>query len=330
MRRWILILMAACSGGGNGSSLTFDQYETEATSAYCTYLANCGLFPDAATCEESNNGLITVSDPSLSEAIAMGRVAFDGNNAAACLAAFSSESCDETMARVSPAACDDVIAGTVGSGGICAIGEECISQVCDVPSCQQACCQGTCVGGTAPAPQPTGAACNGDESCVPGDYCDFQMATCQPYVAAGSACTDSLACAPGYGCAGTPLVCKTLPATGAACPDNACANIGEHCGSAGTCVKDGLPDDSCASNSDCSQYFPCDLPTMKCAKGPSVGEPCPEGTCFDANTFCTDGLGSASPVCAPAGSDGTTCTATNQCTSGHCDNGLCDTPAACD
>jgi Dickkopf N-terminal cysteine-rich region len=329
MRRWIFVVMAAC-GTDNGGSITFAQYESQAATAYCSYLAKCGLFPDAATCEQANTGIITVADPSLAEAIAQGRVAFDGDDAAACLSQFSNESCDQTMSRVSPTICNEIVSGTVGSGGMCAIDQECISQACDVPSCEQACCQGTCVGGTAPALQPTGAPCTSDESCVAGDYCDSQADMCAPYVAAGSACADSFACAPGFGCAGTPLVCKTLPGTGAACPDGVCANVGEHCGSAGTCVKDGLPGDSCVTNSDCSEFFTCDPSTMQCMKGPSLGEPCPDGTCFDANTFCTDELGSATPTCAAAGSDGATCNSIDQCISGNCDNNVCDTPAACD
>ncbi|HEY1549715.1 MAG TPA: Dickkopf N-terminal cysteine-rich domain-containing protein [Kofleriaceae bacterium] len=328
MRRTLLVLLVACSSN-SGGSLTYEQYETQALSTECAYLAKCGLFPDTSTCEQGYGSFIIVDDPSLMAAIDDGRVTFDGGKASQCLAQFAAESCDQTMSREDPSVCEHVISGTVGGGSACALDEECISQVCDIPSCELACCPGTCVGSNAPAPLATGSACSDDEQCIAGDYCDFQSGECQPYIAAGSACTDSFACALGYGCAGTPLICKALPGTGAACPDNVCANVGEHCGSGGTCIKDGLPGDSCATGSDCSEFFPCDASTLKCKQAPGLGEPC-TGDCFAAGTFCTDALGSASPVCAPAGSDGATCTETNQCLSSHCDNGVCDTPATCD
>ncbi len=328
MRRWIVILCAAC-GSNNGGSITYDQYAAQIESDYCSYLVRCGLFPDVATCESANHGVDFAPDPSTTAAIDMGRIAFDGTKAASCLAAFTASSCDQTMTRGTPAACTNIVSGTVGSGGECALDAECISQACEVPNCTMACCQGTCAGGTAPSELATGMPCSTDDECVSGDFCDSQMGACEPFHAAGSACNDSFACALGYACAGAPEACMTLPGTGSACPNSACANIGDHCGSAGICVHDGLPGDACTTNADCSPFFLCDTTTMQCAQGPGIGSSCEATQCFDANTYCTSETGSASPVCAPAGSDGAPCNFTDQCLSGHCDGSACDTPAVC-
>jgi hypothetical protein len=328
MRRWLLLLIAACGSDGGGS-VSYDQFAAQFDSAYCEYEVRCGLFPDQATCESANNGLTIVSDPSVGSAIAAGKIVFDGAAASRCLSEFAASSCDQTQARQTPADCLAVAHGTVGSGGACAASAECISQVCEIPSCSMACCQGTCLGDAPPSQAPTNGACVTSSQCVAGDYCDLQTSTCQPFVAAGSACSEASACPPGYGCAGQPQVCKVLPGTGSACPDHICADVGDHCNGSGVCVHDGLPGDACTSSSDCSPFYQCDPSTMKCASGPRLGSACDSGTCFDAHTYCTGELGSAMPVCTPAGSDGAPCEFTDQCLSGHCNAGVCATPAVC-
>jgi hypothetical protein len=328
MRKWLLIAIAAC---GPNNQLTFEEYAAQAPGAYCAYFTRCGLFPDQATCEHTQLGIRFTADPNAAAAIGSGKINFDGGAAGACLAAISGLACNAALVSTTPPACFGVATGTVGSGGTCASNDECISQKCDVPSCPDACCQGTCVGGTAPVPGATGMPCGIGETtpaCVDGDFCNFQTGSCAPFIAEGSACMDTEQCAPGLGCVGTPLTCKQLPDTGAACPDHACANIGEHCGSAGTCVKDGLPGDTCTINSDCSPFFPCDS-TGHCATGPGLGQPCPMDRCFDVGTYCTSETGSAMPTCVAAGSDGAPCTQNDQCVSNTCTGSACMTPAAC-
>ena len=170
MRRWLLVLLCAACSSDHGGPVTYDQFEADVQTDFCSYLVRCGVFPDAATCEASNEGVEVVSDASTTAAIDMGRIAFNGAQASACLAAVGAASCDSTMSRATPAACTNIISGTVGSGSACALDAECLSQVCDVPSCTMACCQGTCVGGAVPTGLATGVPCSTNDQCVGGDF----------------------------------------------------------------------------------------------------------------------------------------------------------------
>lgn len=328
-----LLVLAGCGG-----SLTIDEYPTALRDAYCKYLTRCGAFPDVDTCQHANIGINIVIDPSDQQAVDKGKVLFDGGLAQDCLDAFGAQTCDSTdedgRSFVSQK-CRDIIKGTVGNGGACALGAECKSGVCNVPTCTMACCQGTCMGDAPPPPGGAGSACTSSSGCAVGFYCDFTNQVCAELKAAGTTCSGNTECAYGLGCAGTPMrTCKALPKLGEACPDGVCRDAGNYCNAAMQCAKIGLEGTACSGTvgGECSQFYPCDTQTMKCTKAPSAGQTC-TARCFDANTFCD--TGSAAPTCVSTRADGGACTTSSQCQSDHCDqgsgfgSGTCSTPAAC-
>ncbi len=135
--------------------------------------------------------------------------------------------------------------GTGGAGSACEDDVECKSNDCNEPDCGSACCVGTCVGDALPAPADAGSACVTSLSCKPGLYCapGPDTSTCKPIVGPGSDCDGAdFGCGSGFACSSAD-VCAPLPATGKPCPDSRCANIGDVCGSDGTCHLVGLAGD---------------------------------------------------------------------------------------
>ena len=333
MRRFSLLLAMAV---GCGSGLTIDEYPTAFRDAYCKYLTRCGSFPDVGTCQSANLGINLVIDPSSKAAVDKGKVIFDGNLAQDCLDAFGAQTCDQTDEdgrAFFPTKCRDIVKGTVGSGGACALDAECKSGVCDVPTATMACTQGTCTGDAPPAPGGAGSACTSSSGCAVGFYCDFTNQVCAELKAAGAMCNSTSECAYGLGCAGTTMrTCKALPKLGEACPDGVCRDAGNYCNSANQCAKIGLSGAACTNTTQCSSFYPCDTQAMQCTKAPSLGQAC-TSRCFEANTFCD--TGSAAPTCISTKPDGGSCTANSQCQSDNCDqgsgagSGTCTTAAVC-
>ena len=322
MMRWVLVCFVVSACGS--SSVSFSDYPDSFRDAYCRYLARCGVFPDASTCEHANTDLDLFIDASAQAAVDMGKVIFDGETAQKCLDQFGAQTCDTTdeSGRAFPAACDQIIHGTVDAGGACAFSEECTSGMCDIPACSMACCIGTCIGDAPPAPGGPGTACNTSSDCTNDSFCDFSlnMPVCTALRAAGETCHATTECAYGLGCAGTTtFTCKTLPTLGEPCPDRVCRDAGNYCNGDGVCAKLGLAGDACASAEDCSPAYPCDFTTMKCTQGPRTGEACDaDHRCFDADTFCD--TAAASPTCVKRRPDGGTCQSNSQCESHYCDD----------
>ena len=327
-----LIVLAGCGGG-----LTIDEYPTAFRNAYCKYETRCGAFPDIDTCEHANIGITLTIDPSSKEAVDKGKVIFDGNLAQDCLDAFGAQTCDTTDEDGRSfflVKCRDIVKGTVGDGGACALDAECKSGTCNIPTSTNTCPQGTCMGNAPPPLGGAGAACSTSSSCAVGFYCDFANQVCAELKAAGATCASTNECAYGLGCAGTTTrTCKTLPKLGEACPDGVCRDAGNYCNAANQCAKIGLEGAACAQGAgQCSTFYPCDLQTNKCTKAPGTGEAC-TGRCFDVNTFCD--TTSLTPTCVSTKADGGTCMTNSQCQSDHCDqgsgagSGTCSTPAAC-
>jgi hypothetical protein len=155
--------------------------------------------------------------------------------------------------------------------------------------------------------------------CVDGAYCAVD-GTCHAQLAAGAACNDYNACELGLTCSGltatTDGTCTTIPKLGEPCAGE-CAEIGLVC--RGTCVKAGLPGDACTVRGDCSLFYACD--GSQCVGYPTLGMPC-DVTCSDAS-WCN----TATMTCEPQHTNGTTCTANDQCASHYCDLTCMDVPA---
>lgn len=334
MRRWAWLLVVAACGGGSGS-VTIQEYPQAFKDAFCRYATRCGEFPDIATCESANIGFNLHIDPSSLAAVDMNKVIFNGDLAGKCLDEYGAQSCDTTdQDGRTFADCSNVVSGTVGSGGTCAINAECKSGTCNVPTCSMACCQGTCMGDAKPAPGGPGTMCTSSTQCSTGNYCDFTAMTCAALKTAGSTCQSTTECAYGLGCAGSTMrTCKALPKLGEACPDAVCRDAGQYCdATSSTCMKVGLSGASCTTALACSSYYPCDTTAMKCTKGPTSGQACTTSQrCFDADTFCD--TSAASPTCVMLRADGGACMSNSQCENNDCmlagSAGTCTTPAVC-
>lgn len=355
MRLVIALLLAAttasCIGDDDGDGSNYvvvTQIKQAYKEASCTYLANCGYFPDVETCvsaapTSSVGGSTPIDpDPNVVAAIGAGRVYYNGSNVKECFDALAARSCDKTdqSARVTPAACRNIITGTQHSGDACTIDEECISQQCSGGSNGTSCIMGTCIGDVAPTFElaQLDEQCSSNAQCVPGTYCDNLTQVCTLLKASGSSCQQDTECDYGLGCAGPvgSRTCATLPTVGMTCSlsDNPCRDVGTQCvydslTAMYSCKQIGLEGASCAGT-PCSNWYPCDSATQLCAPGPSVGESCSfSAACFSADTYCDQ----STQVCTALKSNGMTCNDDSECASAYCDvtqaSPICGTPNVC-
>ena len=330
----VVVSLLACGDddSGSGEYVSVADFDSAYKEAECTYLVNCGLFPDQATCLAAslfNGGAYSLSADLRAE-IAAGHVIYNGSAVKACFDAIANATCDKTDAagRLHNVACLSFIRGTAGADAPCQIDADCISQDCRVTVADERCAMGTCFGETPPSfvvPR-NGEHCSTVVGCQASSYCDTSTFECTPLKLAGDACIDVSECEFGLGCAGTPRTCMTLPGPNEACPDAICRDDGLHCAAA-ICKPLGLPGAMCTSSGDCSPYFPCDFATSMCKKPPSIGESCPAGNtrCFEDHSYC-DG---ATLKCVAGKADGEICTTSLQCASQSCDfvTGTCGTPS---
>jgi hypothetical protein len=319
---------------GSGQYVSVADFEASYKDAECTYMTNCGIFPDKATCLAANllSGTAYSLSADLRAAIAAGRVSYNGNAVFECFNAIANASCDKTdeAGRIPMLSCFTFTRGTLGADAPCQIDADCISQNCRVTVADEQCATGTCVGDTAPEIRipADGENCNSVIGCARGSYCDMTSFECTPLKAAGADCTDGRECGYGLGCAGAPRVCKTLPGLNESCPDAICRDDGQRC-SASTCKPLGLPGTTCQSSADCSPYFPCDFSTTMCKKPAGLGEACTAANsrCFDEHTYCD----STTLRCVASKEDGATCETDAQCQSDECDftTSTCVAPFSC-
>lgn len=336
MRRLVIavLLLTACGDDDAGDPsryVSVDQYSAVAKASWCSYYTQCGYFTDHEACMSARLFVNADLSPSIVNAIKAGRVAYNGNNAKACLDATATATCDKTddAGRVQPRACREIFQGTLAADAACYLDAECISGNCQAVVADGICEPGKCVGDTPPSTEPAanGEPCNFVSGCAPGSRCNSTTDVCETLHGTGMDCVTTADCAYGLGCAGNPRTCKPLPALGQPCPDGECRDDGTRCTASG-CVAIGLTGATCNSGSECSIYYTCDFSTMKCKRGPVTGEACPSGNqrCFDAS-FCD----SSTLKCVPYRGPGESCTSSLQCASGSCDSmtSQCMAPTTC-
>ena len=130
-----------------------------------------------------------------------GRIEFDAEAAATCLAYVESRGCDRAYTYTPSEeevagrkACASVFRGTMTRNGPCLLSMECAHEegetaLCgiDFTNCTDACCVGGC---RVLIPGKTGEACNNTTGCQPGSYCASDPMTGNPTV-----CTAAIASA---------------------------------------------------------------------------------------------------------------------------------------
>jgi hypothetical protein len=236
--------------------------------------------------------------------VAGGRMAFDPNNVAACIAALEAAPCDTDRL---PNACDSVLRGLVPPGSACNL----ISEIVRFSECEVGTfcvapitggCQGTCVAG-ALLTRP----CSGSQPCLAGETCSLADGTCTLKGSSGDECgfTTILVCEQG-------LVCSDLfgGTCGARKPSGAlCTGQPTECefplqcdrglDIEGTCRMPPRPGDACVVNEfQCSIGLSTCGPDGTCHAGSGIGEPC--GGTDGEGQFCIIGecdTAAATPVC---------------------------------
>ena len=297
--------LAACSTGGGSLPVPPADYYDDYAEALCLLEIRCGVWQDEATCETNIKGALGFAElgAQLVSDVASGKILFDKTNAGICVDSIAAASCDVDLVASpdqAPAACNNIISGTIQTDGFCVNSSECETGTCNInlSSCQNtACCVGTCA---APLqPSAIGGPC-GDElhTCDPSAaYCN--MNTCTMLIADGTACTATAQCLPSSTC--TMEMCTPLPPLGQMCDTtDGCLGLGVACNPADmmceTMVGAGQ---SCASN-PCKLDSNCDAVTMLCETTTAPMLSANGASCTGSGATCTSGYCDTSTMeCAP-------------------------------
>jgi hypothetical protein len=193
---WVVVLMSACGGGDDGS-ISLDEFSSKFARATCEHTFRCcdateimdqfdGIDPPPTSVDEcvSTYGVfIQLGVLFWRDGIDTGRIQYDSEAAADCLAAFEVIGC--TLApEEDPPACDRFIIGKVAAGDTCEGDEECAApdSFCDTDSEGPSTCK---------ALPTVGMPCDFD--CASGAYCD-STDQCAALKADGAACVFDSEC----------------------------------------------------------------------------------------------------------------------------------------
>jgi hypothetical protein len=229
MKRLVVCALLVGCGGDNGT-VTVDDFGMEFAVASCAKQFDCctdaeimaqymGITYDGQPittedqCVEFANALLTgVAVPEYKESIAAGRVEYDGDAAADCLAAVNALSCGDYGSSLNSDLapdCSPFLIPKVSDGGGCTESFECTSHNC-VGATDNS--DGPDVDGTC-QPMPTaGQEC--EDNCADGLYCGFDLTSgakvCQALKADGADCNLDYECASDH-CDDTMSVCGAGP-----------------------------------------------------------------------------------------------------------------------
>ncbi len=351
------LLVAGCSGSSGGiagGNVPKDQYTTEAYKAICAHYATCGIAKSADGCftyfQSVLGSYASVGSSLYDDAIAQGKIAYDGAAAARCLSGYSTAACSLSALLAPAADCRAIYVGQVPVGSPCGIGQCVPSAFCSAEVDLK--CPGTCkarvaAGGAATAaaecvvglgvlagvcaePPKEGAACSTPGSfsgCAPGLTCAADTKTCAKAKVEGDACSATAPCDTFYNC--TNGKCARPGDIGASCGGATGAGLGCKlelaCSATGTCVAR-LGEGSVCTGSECNFGLRCSKATAgaaekTCHRPTPLNGACTAATASDCDTglFCS----SSSQTCVAQLADGATCTATDVCNLGTCSAGKC-------
>lgn len=289
----LLVAVAAC---GSSDPIDVDGWEELHRRAYCERRVRCGAALDVDSCMEASPPFHAGQDAA---GVHAGRMRFDADAAAACLAEYERGACDAEIQ------CLGVFTGLVADGGTC-YGRDCATGYCDAFGVD------TCMAGTCQALAPLGASCAG-AVCVAGAWCDFND-LCVPPSSLGGGCDvfSFNSCAAGLLCDPSTLQCVRPAAHGAPCTVGTCHTLGDQCID-GTCQATPGLGGACGAEVQCQD-------PLVCAGGVCVA-PAPIGaSCTVAAFNCEPGsFCSDASVCEAWRADGMPCGSYLECDSGYCD-----------
>jgi hypothetical protein len=196
----VLVLLVACA-----DTIPVDEFGPAIWQAQCDWYVRCG----ALAAEDCVLRFYT-PDETATAAVRAGLTDYDGEAAAACVAAYAELPCDTTEEYPDFSACDDVYRGHKTLGESCRLWLECEDGDCFYPDggCDDSCCEGD--GGTCDRARPS------DDNAQLGESCELLGRWC----ARGLYCDTNGTNEPG--------ICEPLPKHGETC-EGACADLGDRC-----------------------------------------------------------------------------------------------------
>jgi hypothetical protein len=333
VRRWFpLLLLAAC-----GTSHHPSEFVLARIPVTCQLQARCGILGQSEVqgCIDSLTAVETQTRKiyDVDAAVAAGRLAFDGAHAADCLSALWALDCGTYLAAIDPAICDAVLAPKQMPGSSCKASSECVGGECKglVPGCSATCvayptaCDKAfecppdqyCSPGnhSCAARNAAGAACDDDQACQPGLFCDRRPAdcggtgspVCAPLVAQNGWCwADVAGCAVGLGCqtydpSGKCGLCQPWLDVGAKCsplPLFTTCPGGRRCDPVALTCPPTQPvaGSACTSDNDCAvPTLWCDPGELVCKTKSGIGQSCTRGS----NSCIEGGCEAMSSTCQP-------------------------------
>jgi hypothetical protein len=347
---WICIaLLSGCNQGGvsGGNLATVDGYETAAAHAICQTFTTCGEVSASAEngCEAGYHSILAGTGYSLQDAVAAGRVAYDGDAAQACLSYFSSLTCSFDALGLDSSKCRNIVIPKVQPGGMCLADQECVGGFCARTTGSTG-CPGTCTVYIA-----SGADCSAHfTGCAPTQWCDTANgngvctdlgakgaacsygscqsgllclddgtgnSTCQPIPAMGQHC--SYQCGAGLRCDLGTMTCQPQQKKGSACTDTTDCASGLGCAmsaelSSGTCQPFADLGKPCGALAPCASDATCDPLTNTCIGMGGAGDDCSSASC---GTFLI--CDATTMKCVASSPAGSACTSDDDCETSYCD-----------
>lgn len=293
------------------TGLSYQEYSDQFVIEACALFERCDRENPWPECrqvwgQEDDEGIIA--------GIQAGRVTYDRDAAASCIAGFHDLQCADAYfnrsvivaLEVEVPVCQDVFQGTVPLAGACYSPVDCAGDdtFCDKPDG----CSGTCRAFVA-----DGATCSPGiavpfaERCrLDGSFCDPVDSICKPIHADGTACTDDVECRWGHGCVDG--VCGAPPPV----------QTGEACLAAFQCP----PNDLCRSETGPGGPYTC---VTRVGEGASCTTDQSSVPACEAGLSCFDTGGGL--LCHAQQALGGRCETDSNCTEGWCDS-TCVPPRA--
>jgi hypothetical protein len=144
-----VVVLAGCDGHcpvGETDELAAGEYQSALWQVECEHAVDCyGSGESVGECVASMASSHFYTPADVQDSVDEGRIAYDADAAAACLAALCGLGCEDLAALDGyPAACAEALAGTVGAGEACEIDADCRNNLFE------------CIGGECADPEPPG------------------------------------------------------------------------------------------------------------------------------------------------------------------------------
>ena len=353
----VLAAAAGCGGSSDEGLIDHEITLTELPPVYakalCDAQRSClgdllSILLPGESCETNAETSIRDELPRIEQAIAAGKVRYDGTKLQACLDKVRAQGCTNGP---EPAECTAAVDGTVAVGGDCSMSLVCAGG--ETYCKTDASCPGKC------APRETaGGLCTRDSECAANLRCSEQTQRCVEPAAQGAACgAGAPDCRGGLFCvgaddnAGRQGQCQTLDNAFSVTAGDSCLMSAPFCEPNLRCVVEnfnqatGMATTRCAqpvaSAAPCQLAYPDVCPgdqycavatgslTGTCTAKPGNGQPCVRRT-QDEDPMCAPNTRCDGGTCRQLQKLGGSCQTDDVCYSGNCIASGCAPAGACE